>query len=120
MNSKLKEQIQPYWVEEQQGVYIPLIGKVLLKNNVPAMSYYDYMEYAKSNGVQIATIDELLQMYLQRGEINKILKEHNGDIFNASDNMWFVNFGSGDCGGTNKSYSNVSRAIVSRAVVGLK
>lgn len=67
MNSKLKEQIQPYWVEEQQGVYIPLIDKVLLKNNVPAMSYYDYMEYAKSNGVQIATKDELLQMYLQRG-----------------------------------------------------
>lgn len=129
MNDKLKELIQPYWVEEQQGVYIPLIDKVLLKNNVPAMSYDDYMEYAKSNGIQIATKDELLQMYLQRSEINKILKEHNGDIFNAwvgssseygSDNMWFVNFGSGDCGGTNKSYYNVSRAIVSRAVVDLK
>lgn len=129
MNDELNKLIQPYWVEEQQGVYIPLIDKVLLKNNVPAMSYYDYMEYAKSNGVQIATKDELLQMYLQRGEINKILKEHNGDIFNAwvgssseygLDNMWFVNFGSGDCGGTNKSYSNVSRAIISRAVVDLK
>lgn len=83
MNNKLKELIQPYWVEEQQGVYIPLIDKVLLKNNVPEMSYYDYMEYAKSNGVQIATKDELLQMYLQRDQINKILEEHNGDIFNA-------------------------------------
>ena len=30
MNDKLKELIQPYWVEEQQGVYIPLIDKVLL------------------------------------------------------------------------------------------
>ena len=29
MNDKLKELIQPYWVEEQQGVYIPLIDKVL-------------------------------------------------------------------------------------------
>lgn len=29
-------------------------------------------------------------------------------------------FEAGDCGGTNKSYSNVSRAIVSRAVVDLK
>ena len=36
MNNKLKELIQPYWVEEQQGVYIPLINKVLLKDNVPA------------------------------------------------------------------------------------
>ena len=33
---KLKELIQPYWIEEQQGVYIPLIDKVLLKDNVPA------------------------------------------------------------------------------------
>lgn len=48
---ELKEQIQPYWIEEQGGVYIPLIDKVLLKDNVPAMSYYDYMEYAKTNRV---------------------------------------------------------------------
>ena len=33
---ELKELIKPYWVEEQQGVYIPLIDKVLLKENVPA------------------------------------------------------------------------------------
>ena len=32
MNDKLKELIQPYWVEEQQGVYIPLIDKVLMTN----------------------------------------------------------------------------------------
>lgn len=83
MNNKLKELIQPYWVKEQQGVYIPLIDKVLLKDNVPAMSYYDYMEYAKSNGVQIATKDDLLQMYLQKDEINKILREHNGDMLDT-------------------------------------
>lgn len=51
MNSKLKEQIQPCWVEEQHGVYIPLIDKILLKNNVPAMSYTKFMEYAKTRGV---------------------------------------------------------------------
>ena len=44
MNNKLKELIQPYWVEEQQGVYIPLIDKVLPKNNVPEMPYGDYMD----------------------------------------------------------------------------
>lgn len=120
MNSKLKEQIQPYWVEEQQGVYIPLIDKVLLKNNVPEMSYYDYMEYAKSNGVQIATRDELLQMYLQKDEINKILREHNGDLldtwFGSSSkhglySEWLVNFGSGYCYYTSNHYSYVSRAV---------
>ena len=60
---ELKELIKPYWVEEQQGVYIPLIDKVLLKDNVPAMPYDDFMKYEKTNGVQIATKDELLQMF---------------------------------------------------------
>ena len=122
MNSKLKELIQPYWVEEQQGVYIPLIDKVLLKDNVPAMSYYDYMKYAKSNGVKIAKKDELLQMYLQRREINKILEEHNGDTlafdwFGSSSEFnsyfeWVVYFDSGTCYYTGKSSPYVSRAVV--------
>ena len=122
MNDKVKNIIQPYWVEEKQGVYIPLIGKVLLKNNVPEMPYDDYMEYAKSNGVQIATKDELLQMYLQRDEINKILKEHNGDIlasdwFGSSSEFnsyfeWVVYFDSGTCYYTDKSSPYVSRAVV--------
>lgn len=121
MNDKLKELIQPYWVEEQQGVYIPLIDKVLLKDNVPAMSYYDYMKYAKTNGVQIATRDELLQMYLQKDEINKILKEHNGDMLDTwfgssleynSLYVRFVHFSTGRCGVASKHYLSVSRAVV--------
>lgn len=121
MNDKLKEQIQPYWVEEQQGVYIPLIDKVLLKNNIPAMSYDGYMKYAESNGVQIATKDELLHMYLQKDEINKILKKHGGDMldtwFGSSSKYglyfeWFVHFGSGYCCYTGNHYSYVSRAVV--------
>ena len=121
MNDKLKELIQPYWIEEQQGVYIPLIDKVLLKNNVPEMHYEDYMEYAKSNGVQIATKDELLQMYLQKDEINKILREHNGDMldtwFGSSSEYglyyeWCVNFGSGYCYNATKLNYNASRAVV--------
>ena len=121
MNDKLKELIQPYWVEEQQGVYIPLIDKVLLKDNVPAMSYYDYMEYAKSNGVKIATRDELLQMYLQKDEINKILREHNGNILDtwvgssSEYNLYcvfIITFGIGYCHHAFKSYPYVSRTVV--------
>lgn len=121
MNDKVKKIIQPYWVEEQQGVYIPLIDKVLLKDNVPAMPYDDFMEYAKTNGVQIATKDELLQMYSQKDDINKILKEHGGDILDnwfgsSSEHLslyeWFVNFGSGNWSYSSKHYSYVSRAVV--------
>ena len=121
MNDKLKELIQPYWIEEQQGVYIPLIDKVLLKNNVPEMIYGDYMEYAKSNGVQVATQDDLLQMYLQKDEINKILREHNGDMLDTwfgssseygSYSKWVVNFVSGYCYNSHKIYPNVSRVVV--------
>lgn len=121
MNDKLKELIQPYWVEEQQGVYIPLIDKVLLKDNVPAMSYAKFMEYAKTRGVQIATKEELLQMYSQKDDINKILKEHGGDILDnwfgsSSEHLslyeWFVNFGSGNWSYSSKHYSYVSRAVI--------
>lgn len=121
MNDKLKELIQPYWVEEQQGVYIPLIDKVLLKNNVPAMSYYDYMKYEKTNGDKIATKDELLQMYLQKDEINKILRKHNGDILDTwfgsssksvSSIKFVVHLGFGYCYTTDRIYCHVSRAVV--------
>ena len=79
MNDKLKELIQPYWVEEQQGVYIPLIDKVLLKNNVPEMPYGDYMEYAKSKLAEIGlTInDKELEVYLEQAVLE--LKESQKD-----------------------------------------
>lgn len=60
-------------------------------------------------------------MYLQKDEINKILKEHNGDMldtrFGSSSEYdlvleWVVNFGSGSCFNTGKIYSYVSRAVV--------
>lgn len=121
MNDKLKELIQPYWVESQQGVYIPLIDKVLLKNNVPAMSYYDYMKYEKTNGDKIATKDELLQMYLQKDEINKILRKHNGDILDTwfgsssesvSSIKFVVHLGFGYCYTTDRIYCHAIRAVV--------
>jgi len=121
MNKNLKEMITPRWVEEQQGVYIPLIDKVLLKDNVPSMPYDDYMKYAEEHNIQIATKEDLLQMYLQKEEINNILKEHNGDLLDDwfgsssesySAHEWVVNFGSGDCGCTYKHYSYLSRAVV--------
>lgn len=98
-----------------------MIDKVLLKNNVPKMSYSDYMKYAKTNEVKIATKDDLLQMYLQKDDINKILKEHGGDIldngFGSSSEFystyeWIVNLSSGYCNYTYKYDSYASRAVV--------
>ena len=121
MDKQLQQMIAPRWIEEQQGVYIPLIDKVLLKDNVPEMPYSDYMDYAKEHNVQIATKEELLQMYIQKEEINSILEEHNGDSLNSwfgssseyyPHYEWIVNFGSGYCYNTSKSFSNLSRAVV--------
>jgi len=121
MNKNLKEMITPRWVEEQQGVYIPLIDKVLLKDNVPSMPYDDYMKYAEEHNIQIATKEDLLQMYLQKEEINNILKEHNGDLLDAwfgssseylSAYEWLVDFSSGYCYYAYKTNSDPSRAVV--------
>lgn len=121
MDKKLQQMIAPRWIEEQQGVYIPLIDKVLLKDNVPGMPYDDFMGYAQDNNVKIATKEELLQMYLQKDEINTILKEHNGDLldgrFGSSSECfslteWFVNFDSGNCTSADKFYLFLSRAVV--------
>ena len=85
------------------------------------MSYAKFMEYAKTNRVEIATKEELLQMYSQKDEINKILKEHGGDIldnwFGSSSEYdlyyeWFVNFGSGYCYYATKLNYSASRAVV--------
>ena len=121
MDKNLKEVIAPRWIEEQQGVYIPLIDKVLLKDNVPGMPYDDFMGYAQDNNVKIATKEELLQMYLQKDEINTILKEHNGDLLDGrfgssseycSPAVWVVNFDSGCCSIINKIRPDLSRAVV--------
>ncbi len=121
MDKQLQQMIAPRWVEEQQGIYIPLIDKVLLKDNVSSMPYHDYVTYAKKHNIQIATKEELLQMYLQKEGINNILKEYNGDLldswFGSSSETgpfyeWIVYFDSGNCTTTFKHISLLSRAVV--------
>jgi len=124
MNKNLKEIIAPQWIEEQQGVYIPLIDRILLKKQVSKMSYHDYIIHAKKNNIQIATKKELLQIYLQKEEINDILKKHNGDLLQDwygssseydTSNMWIVSLNSGYC-----SYTYKSKLFFSRVVIKLK
>lgn len=123
MTKELKEMIAPRWCEEQNGVFVPLIGKVLEAKSLTSelMSWYDFMDLAKAQGKQVATREELLQMYLQKDEINAILKEHDGDLlegwFGSSSEYnryygWIVHFGSGKCSNTHKTYSDLVRTVV--------
>ncbi|MGM9737115.1 MAG: hypothetical protein ACI3ZT_01720, partial [Candidatus Cryptobacteroides sp.] len=122
MDKNLQKMIAPRWCEEQNGVFVPLIGKVLeAKKLTPEpMTWYDFMDLAKAQGKQVATKEELLQMYLQKDEINAILKEHDGDLLEGwfgssseydSNHEWIVNFGSGNCVRTNKFNSYLARAV---------
>ena len=82
MTKKLREMIAPRWCEEQNGVYVPLIGKVLEADNlaVEAMCYQDFMKLAQEQGKQVATKAELFQLFLQKDKINEILAEHGCDV----------------------------------------
>ena len=72
--------IAPRWCEEQNGVYVPLIGKVLEADNLAAeaMCYQDIMKLAQEQGKQVATRTELFQLFLQKDEINEILADCPG------------------------------------------
>ena len=87
MTKELRDMIAPRWCEEQNGVYVPLIGKVLEADNLAAeaMCYQDIMKLAQEQGKQVATRTELFQLFLQKDEINEILAEHGCNVLTG----WF-------------------------------
>ena len=87
MTKELREMIAPRWCEEQNGVYVPIIGKVLEGYNlaVAPMCYEDIMKLAQEQGKQVATKAELFQLFLQEDEINEILAEHGCNVLTG----WF-------------------------------
>lgn len=112
----------PRWCEEQNGVFVPIIGKVIEAKNLTSepTTWYDFMNKAKTQGKQVATREELLMLYRQKDEINAILKEHNGDLLegwigsSSEYNKlceWFVHFDAGICTITYKYSSHMARAV---------
>ena len=87
MTKELRAMIAPRWCEEQNGVYVPLIGKVLEADNLAAesMCYPDIMKLAQEKGKQVATKAELFQLFLQKDEINELLAEHGCNVLSG----WF-------------------------------
>ena len=82
MTKELRAMIAPRWCEEQNGVYVPLIGKVLEADNLAekAMCYQDIMNLAQKQWKQVTTRAELFQLFLQKDEINEILAEHGCNV----------------------------------------
>ena len=87
MTKELRAMIAPRWCEEQNGVYVPLIGKVLEADNLAeeAVCYQDIMNLAREKWKQVATKAELFQLFLQKDEINEILAEHGCNVLTG----WF-------------------------------
>lgn len=123
MTEEFKEMIAPRWCEEHNGIFVPIIGKIIEAKNLVApepMNWYDFMNLAKTQGKQVATRKELIMLYRQKDEINAILKEHDGDLlegrFGASSEYnklcgWFIDFSYGFCIIIYKTDSFLARTV---------
>ena len=118
---ELLKEIKPVWVEGR-GVYIPIIGKVLGKEEVApdGMTWKEALAAAKRAKGAIPTKEEWYIILYFRDEINALMKEHGarelcGYYWSSSEHSqalaWFVNFTSGYVDGTSKYYTNFVRAV---------
>ena len=99
--------ITPFWSEEQRGVVVPTIGKVipLFQPTEDRKTWPEAMKLAEELGQQLPTVEEWHEIRRHRNVINEILASKGGDIITAahfwscteySQNFaWGVNFGSG-------------------------
>lgn len=122
MTEVMKQLTAPKWCEEKNGVYIPLIDKVLEAKNLDneLLNWFESIELAREHRKQIASKEEMLFIYLQRKEINAILKEHGGDLLIGSYGtssergpiyMWAVNFVVGNVYCTNQGDQLLYRTV---------
>lgn len=99
--------ITPFWSEEQRGVVVPTIGKVipLFQPTEDRKTWPESMELAEELGQQLPTVEEWHEIRRHRNVINEILASKGGDTIagtnfwsctEGSQNVaWHVNFGSG-------------------------
>lgn len=71
----------PYWDEEHNGVFVPIINKVLDLNNlcIERKRWIDAMDLAKNAGKELPSREEMLILAYYEDEINEILAQHSGD-----------------------------------------
>lgn len=79
----------PFWSEEQRGVVVPTIGKVipLFQPTEDRETWHEAMRLAKELGQQLPTIEEWREIYRHRNVINEILAGKGGETITAT-NFW--------------------------------
>lgn len=118
---ELLKEIKPVWVEGR-GVYIPIIGKVLGKEELApdGMTWKEALAAAKRAKGTIPTKDEWYIILYFRDEINALMKEHGarelcGYYWSSSEysqaGAWGVGFPSGVVGGGGKYGTYYVRAV---------
>jgi hypothetical protein len=118
---ELLKEIKPVWVEGR-GVYIPIIGKVLGKEELApdGMTWEEALAAAKRVKGTIPTKDEWYIILYFRDEINALMKEHGarelcGCYWSSSEHSqtiaWLVTFSSGGVIGYSKYSTFYVRAV---------
>ena len=107
--------ITPFWSEEQRGVVVPTIGKVipLFQPTEDRKTWPEAMKLAEELGQQLPTVEEWHEIRRHRNVINEILASKGGDTITAAGfwscteysqyNAWYVSFGSGITSNGSKS-----------------
>lgn len=104
----------PFWSEEQRGVVVPTIGKVipLFQPTEDRKTWHEAMKLAEELGQQLPTVEEWHEIRRHRNVINEILASKGGDTITATNfwactegsqtGAWNVGFGSGSTLGNGK------------------
>ena len=115
--------ITPFWSEEQRGVVVPTIGKVipLFQPTEDRKTWPEAMKLAEELGQQLPTVEEWHEIRRHRNVINEILASKGGDTIagtyfwscteGSQHRAWYVYFGSGGTGYGSKYYDFCVRPL---------
>lgn len=75
-------QLVPYWDEERQAVFVPVINKFVDAKRLTEeeVTWNEGMELAKKAGKELPSQHDMFALLLFKDEINAIIEEHGGDI----------------------------------------
>lgn len=117
-----KEYLRPYWDAEHNGVFVPVINKIIqLKDLSKDVAWEKAKKLAEEAGGELMSRKDadLIHFFLE--DINRILTEHGGDPIESyhwtsqeygAASAWGVSFGSGYVYSSYKFYGYAARAVV--------
>ena len=74
--------LKPYWDEERQAVYVPIIDKFVDAKRLTdeEVEWDEGMQLAKDAGKELPSQRDMFALLLFKDEINALISEHGGDI----------------------------------------